>query len=297
MDKNIEWDLYRTFLGVMQEGSLSAAARALGSTQPTVGRHIAALEKALNITLFIRSQEGLVPTDAARALQPQALEMASIAAALARVATSQGGGVRGVVRVTCSEVVGLEVLPPIIAPLRERYPDLALELVLTDRPQDLLRREADIAVRMFRPEQTQLIARRLGQVDLGMYARRDYLDRHGMPSDLNDLSQHSLIGFDESTAFIRQAAKLLPNILDRDKFAFCADSHVAQLALIRAGAGIGVCQVPLGQQDERLVRLFANTFSIPMEVWMTMHEDLRNSPPCRAVFDFIAEGMKDYLGQ
>jgi DNA-binding transcriptional LysR family regulator len=162
MTSDVGWEMYRSFLAVLNEGSLSGAARGLGVAQPTVGRHIASLEKSLNLALFTRSQTGLLPTEAALALRSYAQSMHSTAAALERAAASQGSGVRGTVRITASDVIGVEVLPPIIASLRDEHPELVVELVLTDRMQDLLRREADIAVRMARPQQELLVARRVG---------------------------------------------------------------------------------------------------------------------------------------
>jgi DNA-binding transcriptional LysR family regulator len=153
MTSDVGWELYRSFLAVLDEGSLSGAARSLGVAQPTVGRHIAALEKSLRLALFTRSPLGLMPTEAALSLRVFAESMKSTAAALERAATSQGTGVRGTVRVTASDVIGVEVLPPIIARLRDRHPELVVELLLTNRVQDLLRRAADIAVRMLRPRQ------------------------------------------------------------------------------------------------------------------------------------------------
>ena len=165
--KDIGWELYRSYLGVVQEGSLSGAARALGVTQPTVGRHIAALEQALGLVLFTRSQQGLLPTEAALALRPYAQAMGHTAAALVRAADSHGDGVRGTVRVTASEVIGVEVLPPILAQLQAEHPALTVELVLSNRVQDLLQHEADIAIRMTEPRQEALIARRVGKHSLG----------------------------------------------------------------------------------------------------------------------------------
>src|SRR5215469_6274053 len=179
MAKDIGWELYRSLLGVLQEGSLSGAARTLGITQPTVGRHISALEASLGVALFTRSQAGLLPTEAALALRPYAEAMRSTADALRRAADSQGEGIKGTVRVSASEVVGVEVLPEIVAGLRQAHPRLTVELVNTNRVQDLLRREADIAVRMTPPRQELLIARRVDAVALGLFARRDYLARHG----------------------------------------------------------------------------------------------------------------------
>ncbi|SFP75409.1 LysR family transcriptional regulator [Variovorax sp. 770b2] len=294
MTSNIGWELYRSFLGVLREGSLSGAARALGITQPTAGRHVAALEKALGVALFTRSQVGLMPTEVALALQTHAEAMESTAASLERAATSQGEGVRGVVRVSASEVIGVEVLPPIVARLREAHPALKVELVLTNRVQDLLRREADIAVRMVRPKQEQLVARRVGQIELGFHARKDYLDRHGTPRKVQDLAAHAVIGYDQPSAFVRNAGKALPGY-GREAFSLRTDSDLAQLALIRAGAGIGICQAGLARRDAALVRLMPRTFSMKLETWITMHEDLRSSPRCRAAFDALVAGLQAYI--
>jgi len=292
----VGWELYRSFLGVLTEGSLSGAARALGITQPTVGRHVAALEQQLGLVLFTRSQTGLLPTEAALALRPHAQAMESTAAALERVAGSHGGPgvVKGVVRVSCSDVVGVEVLPPIIRELREAHPQLKIELVLTDRIQDLLHREADIAVRMAEPKQAQLVARRIGRIEVGLHARRNYLERHGTPRSQGDLAAHALIGYDQPTPYIRQAERAIPG-LRRELFALRSDSNLAQLALIRAGAGIGLCQVPLARRDPQLVRLLPKRLSFPLETWVTMHEDLRGSPRCRVTFDALVAGMLTYL--
>jgi len=297
MASTIGWELYRTFLSVLNEGSLSGAARSLGITQPTVGRHVVALEKALGLALFTRSPTGLLPTEAALALRTQAEAMASTAASLERTAASQGDGIRGVVRVTASDMIGVEVLPPILGQLRHEHPDLEIELVLTNRVQDLLRREADIAVRMTPPKQEMLIARRVGKIELGLHATKEYLDRHGVPRNIHELSGHTLVGFDAETDFIRAARKLLPG-LGRELFALRSDSDVAQLALIRAGAGLGVCQVPLARRrpgGEPLVRVLPRQISLSLETWITMHEDLRNRPSCRVTFEALVAGLQRHV--
>ncbi len=294
MASEIGWELYRSFLSVLKEGSLSAAARGLGVAQPTIGRHIAALEKGLNLALFTRSPTGLLPTDAALALESHAQAMASTAAALQRAAASQGEGVRGVVRITASEVIGVEVLPPIIGDLHARYPDLKVELVLTSRVQDLLRREADIAVRMTPPRQENLIARRIGAVELGLHAGQEYLKRRGTPRNIAELTQHTIIGFDQVNAFIRSAGKSLP-AFSRELFSLRSDNDLAQLALIRAGAGIGLCQVPLARRSEALLRVLPRQVSLPLETWITMHEDLRARPGCRVAFDALGVGLSEYI--
>ncbi|HVH35819.1 MAG TPA: LysR substrate-binding domain-containing protein [Tahibacter sp.] len=290
-----DWEHYRTFLGVLEHASLSAAARALGLAQPTVGRHVAALEKSLGLSLFTRSPSGLLPTEAALELRRHAEAMRSHAAALRRTAAGSGGSIAGSVRVSASEVVGIEVLPPILARLQAEHPRLAVELVLSNRVQDLLQREADIAVRMTPPQQEQLVARKVGEIELGLYAHTDYLQRRGMPQTTAELRAHALIGFDEETPFLRAAKRWLP-VWERAAFALRADSDVAQLALIRAGAGIGICQTALAARDARLVRVLPDQFAIPLPTWLVMHEDLRQSARCRVTFDALAQGLLAYTG-
>jgi len=292
MAANIGWELYRSFLGVLKEGSLSGAARQLGITQPTVGRHIAALETALGVVLFTRSPTGLLPTAVAHTLRAHAETMERTAAALERAASSQGDEVRGVVRVSASEVVGVEVLPPIITALRRQHPHLRVELILTNRLIDLLQLEADIAVRMVRPSQEQLLARRVGLIEVGLHARDDYLQERGTPLEMQDLVSHSVIGFDQENAFIRSLAI---KGFERSAFAISSDSDLAQLALIRAGAGIGGCQVQLAKQNPRLHRVLPEGFAFKMDTWVTMHEDLRNSPRCRVTFDALVVGLQRYV--
>jgi DNA-binding transcriptional LysR family regulator len=294
MTSTIEWELYRSFLGVLRTGSLSGAARLLGVAQPTVGRHVAALEAALGLVLFTRSQNGLLPTDAALALRPHAEAMQSTAAALERAAASFGDGVRGVVRVTASDVIGVEVLPPILRGLHERYPELKVELVLSNAMQDLLQREADIAVRMTAPRQDQLVARRIGAIELGLHASVDYLGRHGRPGSVEELARHAVIGYDSVTPYVRQALERVP-AFGRELFAFRTDSDLAHLALVRAGAGIGFCQAPLARREPALERVLPEVFRLELDTWIAMHEDLRNSPRCRVTFDALAEGLLSYL--
>ncbi len=292
------WELFRTFLGVLQAGSLSAAARELGLAQPTVGRHVAALEKALSLTLFTRSQTGLLPTDAARALRPYAESMAATAAALQREASSQADSherVRGTVRITASEVIGVEVLPPMLARLRQQQPGLVVELVISNRLQDLLHREADIAVRMTPPRHEALIAQRLGGIELGMHAHRDYLARRGTPRTEAELMGHDLIGFDSDTPFIRTLGKSI-GAMRRDYFALRTDNDLAQLAAIRAGYGIGFCQVGLAKRHGALVRVMPKRFAFKLDTWLAMHEDLRASPRCQVTFQALAEGLRAYIG-
>jgi DNA-binding transcriptional LysR family regulator len=287
------WELYRSFLAVLREGSLSGAARTLGLTQPTVGRHVQELESSLDTKLFTRSQNGLRPTDAAAMLEPHAQAMAGAAAAIVRAISGKDFGAHAAVRIAASEVVGTEVLPPILTGLRADHPGLVIELSLSDRTEDLLRRDADIAVRMVRPKQGSLIAKRLGTVNVGLHAHRRYLDEHGQPKNIRQLAQHVLIGFDRETASIR-ALQRLGLKLTRDDFTLRTDSHLAQLAAIRAGFGIGICQTAIAQRDADLIQLMPKDFAFDLEVWIAMHEDLRASHPLRAVFDHLAAALAGY---
>ena len=285
-----DWGLYRTFLAVLRDGSLSGAARSLGLTQPTVGRQLDALETALGAALFVRSQRGLVATELARNLAPQAVALGASAAALLRAASAGAGAIEGAVRVSASEIVAIEHLPPIFAALRRAHPKLVLELVATDAADDLLRRDADVAVRMFPPTQGALIARKLAPIPLGFYAHRDYLARRGTPEALHDLADHDLIGFDRETPALRAFTARVP-ALARAHFALRTDSNVAQLRAICAGFGIGACQVPLARRAPDLVRVLADAFALDLDLWIVMHEDLRTSPRCRAVFDALVAGL------
>jgi DNA-binding transcriptional LysR family regulator len=189
--------------------------------------------------------------------------------------------------------VGAEVLPPILAELHAAHPEITLELALSNRTEDLLQREADIAIRMVRPTQQALSARFVGNIELGLYARREYLERRGVPASIADLRRHALIGFDHENAFIRSVrARGFP--VERSMFTLRTDSDLAQLAALRAGFGIGACQLGLARRDPQLVRVMAKSFSFNLEVWIVMHSDLRTSARCRVVADALAKGLAAY---
>jgi DNA-binding transcriptional LysR family regulator len=290
---NPDWTLYRALLAVLTEGSLSGAARALGQSQPTLGRQIATLEADLGVALFTRSPGGLIPTEAALELRPHAQAMAAAAAALVRAAVPDVDG-QGVVRITASEVVGGTVLPPILAELREAHPRLQIELVLSNRNDDLLRREADIAVRMARPTQGALYGRKVGESEVRLFASPGYIQKHGQPTDLMDRTGHTVVGFDHVPAYAGGVVANFP--ITREIFDVRSDSDLAQLAMIQAGVGIGGCQVPLARRLG-LVPVLADAFSFPMEAWVVMHEDLKTSRRMRLVFDALVEGLRAFLSE
>jgi len=288
------WELYRSFLEVVRDGSLSGAARRLATTQPTIGRHIAALEARLQLSLFIRSPRGLLPTKAALDLLPHAEAMAAAANALARAASGDAGADHGAVRITASETIGCEVLPAILADFRRAHPAIVLELVLTNRNEDLLRGEADIAVRMMRPTQQALVARCIGPVAIGLYAHEAYIAAFGMPASLGDLSGHCLIGFDRDDHSFRAIGQGAGRF-SRESFGFRCDAELAQLAALRAGVGIGGCQTRLAARVPALTRLLAEDVDFKLEMWLAMHEDLKMTRRVRLVFDHLVDGLGHYV--
>jgi DNA-binding transcriptional LysR family regulator len=290
-----DWSLYRSFLAVVRTGSLSAAARALRTTQPTVGRHIATLEKSLGgKALFTRSQAGLLPTDVARELQPHAEAMASAADALVRTASSRSDEVAGAVRISASDIVGAEVLPAILADFRGKHPRVEIELGLTNQTVDLLRRDADIAVRMVKPEQKALIARKAGALTLCFHATRGYVDKHGVPNNLDELRQHTIIGYDKAVP-PQRILDSLPLKVTRDLFAFRCDNDLAQLAAIRAGVGIGACQLGIARRDPTLVPVLQDQLRFQLELWVVMHENLRKVLKIQLMFDHLVTELSKFV--
>ncbi len=288
-----DWHLFRAFLAVVREGSLSGAARTLGATQPTLGRQVAALEASLGVSLFTRSIAGLSPTEAGVRLVPSAEAMAAAAEAALRSASGNVDEECGTVRITASEIIGGEVLPPILADFHARHPRTSVELALSNRNEDLLRGDADIAVRMVRPTQGGLVAKRIGRIDCGLYGHRRYLEGRAMPQGLPDLSRHALIGYDRNPAYARMIERMgLPS--SRDTFAFRSDSDLAQLAALRAGFGIGVSQLGIARRDRNLVPLLHAELTFSMDVWLAMHRDLRGDRRIRLVFDHLALELARY---
>jgi DNA-binding transcriptional LysR family regulator len=288
-----DWDLFQSLHAVLEAGTLSAAARLRGLTQPTLGRHIETLEKRLGSPLFLRSPRGLQPTDLALELKPHLHDMSAAASAAVRDASGAANSLSGSIRITASEIVGAEILPPMLTSFREQHPGVVIELMLSNINDDLSRREADIAVRMSPPSQSTLVARKVGEVSLGFYASADYLERHGAPQILEDFEDHAMIGFDSPARGIRD----LPGInmpVSREIFTFRSDSDLAQLAATRSGFGIGVCQDGLARRYG-LVRVLPDFTLFVLPIYVVMHENLRGSRRMRLMFDHLVEGATAYV--
>lgn len=289
------WNLYRSFLEVLRTGSLSAAARSLRLTQPTVGRHIASLEQSLGgRALFTRHRSGLMPTEMASQLRPYAESISAAAGALLRAASEKKSVVSGAVRLSASDVIGVEVVPALISEFRERYPGVAIELSLSNQTADLLRRDADIAVRMFRPSQQALVAKRIGKTVIGLHASRAYVDAHGAPRRIEELADHPLIGFDRAPSVSRPLK--LPANITRERFSFRCDNDLGQLAAIRAGFGIGMCQYGVAI-DPPLVPVLPREVRLELEIWTVMHEALRKTARIKLLFDHLVEGLTRYVSR
>lgn len=292
-EQDIDWNLYRSFLAVMREGSLSAAGRVLGLSQPSLGRHVDALEGALGASLFIRAPDGLRPTPLAHELLASAQAMSGAAQQAARLASGHQRQPRGTVRLTASQIVGGQVLPDLLAPFMAQHPDIAIELVLNNRPDDLLKGEADIAVRMVKPTQQSLLARRIGRVDIGLFAHKRYIRSRGMPAQVSDLAHHVLIGPDQDP-FVAQMANRHSVPIDREMFVLRTDNDLAQMAALRAGIGIAGCHLAVGRQDPDLQEVLPEHITFHLDMWLVMHRDQNRNPSIKLLYRYLADALTAY---
>lgn len=294
MNNNFDWRLVRSFLAALDQGSLLAAARVLNASQPTIGRHIAELEAQLGVLLFERTGRGLLPTATALQLAESARAMDNAANELARNVSGLEPGISGTVRITASQPVACFVLPPILAQMRLALPDIQVELVASNAVSNLLRREADIALRMVQPDQASLVVKRIAKVTLGTYAHRDYLRRRGTPKQPQDLLNHELVGSDRDEAILKGMAGFgLP--VTREAFAFRCDDLIAYWEAVRAGLGIGFIADYLAATDRNVVAVLPLIKVPPIPIWLTVHREIRTSRRIRAVYDFLSQAVPKAL--
>jgi DNA-binding transcriptional LysR family regulator len=287
-----DWGAIEVFLRVAEAGSFTAAAEELGTSQPTVSRQVHALEERLGVTLFARHARGFELTERGEALLETARRVESGVQTFVRRAEGARAEIGGAVRLSASEPVAAYLLMPFFERFAPRHPEIELEVVAEMRASNLLRREADIAVRMFRPEQLDLRVRRIGELPIGLFAHRSYLERAGRPTRPEELAGHMLIGDDVRTDAIDALGRAGLDV-ERGHFRLRSDSLVVQIEAIRGGVGIGGTQVAIGRRLAGVERVLPELVVAELPVWLAMHRDLRHSPTIRAVF----EGLAEYLAE
>ncbi|MBZ9670045.1 LysR family transcriptional regulator [Mesorhizobium sp. B3-2-1] len=290
---DIDWNLIKSFVTVAETGSLSAAARKLSASQPTLGRHIGELEQALGVTLFRRGRSGYALTEAGATLFERGKVVSEQASAFSRLALGSVEAIEGTVRIAASEVVAAYVLPDMMARLGIEEPGIEVEIVASNQVENLLRRDADIAIRMVKPAQNELVARKVGDIALRACAAVSYLDRCGRPLGPADLVDHALIGFDRSDEIIRGFSQYgIP--VTRSSFRFRADNQIVLWEAVRAGNGIGLGQEPLADRDPLVEKVLPGLPLPALPVWLAMHRDVRGSVRIRRVADFLHEELRRY---
>ncbi|RUW59230.1 LysR family transcriptional regulator [Mesorhizobium sp. M7A.F.Ca.US.008.03.1.1] len=289
----IDWNLIKSFVTVAETGSLSAAARKLSASQPTLGRHIGELEQALGVTLFRRGRHGYELTEAGSTLFERGKAVSEQASAFSLLALGSVEAIEGTVRIAASEVVAAYVLPEMTMRLGIEEPGIEVEIVASNQVENLLRRDADIAIRMVKPAQNELMARKVCDIELCACAAKSYLDRRGRPLKPADLVGHDLVGFDRGDEIIRGFTQHgIP--VTRGSFRFRADNQIVLWEAVRAGNGIGLGQEPLADRDPLMEKVLPDLPLPVLPVWLAMHRDVRTSVRIRRVVDFLHEELKRY---
>lgn len=289
---SFDWNQVRAFLATAEEGSLSAAARVLGQTQPTVGRQISALEEELGVTLFERVGRSLVLAPSGRELLEHVRTMADAASRVSLVASGQSQAIEGRVRITASDVFAAELLLPAVAQLREIAPRLEFDVVAADDIRDLQRREADIAIRHVRPEQPELVARLVSEETARIYGSCSYLDRRGRPKSKGDLAQHDFVAFTDAERMIG-FMKEFGIELSRNNFRVGSESGVVAWGMVKQGLGLSIMSDHVGQRAEGVEVVLPDLKPVVFPVWLVTHRDLHTSRRIRLVYDHLAA----YLSQ
>lgn len=291
---DFDWNRARSFLAAADQGSFSAAAKALGTTQPTVGRQVAALEQELGVTLFERLGTHLELTPTGLELVEHVRTMQDAATKLSLSADGQATSVEGKVSITASEAISAFLLPPILAGLRREHPGIEIEIVASNDVRDLHRREADIAVRNFRSTQPHLIAKKVRDTSATLYATPAYLERVG-PLTKDDMSRADLFAFDRGDEMI-EGLRALGLHVTREQFSIVTDNHLVQWELCKQGIGVGFMMEEVGDLEPRVQRVLPDAPPLPVPIWLVCHRELRTSRRIRIVFDRLAEGLGRPLG-
>jgi len=286
-----DWNRARAFLVTAEEGSLSAAARALGLAQPTLGRQVDALEDELGVVLFERVGRGLRLTPAGHELAEHAREMGEAASRLSMAAFGQNDEMAGDVSITASDAYCAMLLPPILANLHAAEPRVRIELVATNTASDLLRREADIALRNFRPSEPDLVARRLGDATAHFYGTPAYIKQVGPIRQVADLARASIIDIDGGGRMLEMLTRQGLPLTDAN-FSFRTGSFPAMWSLVKQGLGLGIIDSRIGDADPDVARAVADFVPFEFPVWLVAHREIHRSRRLRFVFDFLADALK-----
>jgi DNA-binding transcriptional LysR family regulator len=285
-----DWNRARAFLVTAEEGSLSAAARALGMAQPTLGRQVDALEQELGVVLFERVGRGLTLTPSGLELLEHVRAMGDAANRVSLTAAGQSQSIEGTICIAASEIYAALVLPPIVAKLRGAEPGIHIEIVASTRASDLRRREADIAIRNFSPAEPDLIARKIRDVPARLYATPGYLEKIGNPRLPHDLRQADFISIDSSGVFLKGLNALGLNLTERN-FPIMTENYLVMWELVKHGLGIGILDGDIGDAEPRVTRALPALEPLMFPVWLVAHRELNTSRRVRVVFDLLAREL------
>ncbi len=286
-----DWNRARAFLITAEEGSLSAAARALGMAQPTLGRQVSALEDELGVILFQRTGRGLTLTQSGLELMDHVRAMGDAATRVSMAASGQSQSVAGTVSISASEVTSAFVLPGIVTRLRQAHPGITIEVIATNSLSDLRRREADIAIRSVQPTDPDLIARKLKSGTAELFAAKSYLDRIGHPSCSAELTKAEFVGFDDNAPFL-DGLNALGLTLTPDSFQVMSGTHLVQWEMVKQGAGVGVMMSRVGNAEPLVERAAPWLPAFDFDVWLVAHRELNTSRRIRLVFDWLVEELR-----
>jgi len=285
-----DWNKARAFLVTAEEGSLSAAARALGMAQPTLGRQVDGLEQELGIVLFERVGRGLQLTPGGLELLDHVRVMGDAAGRVSMNALGQSQTLEGRVCISASETYAAMLLPPIIAKLRILEPDIHVEIVVSNQASDLRRREADIAIRNFRPTEPDLIAKKVGEADAVLYATPDYIEKIGNPTMPQDLRHAHFVNLDHAGMMIKALNKLGLGLTE-ENFPLLTESYLVMWELVRQGVAIGILDAHIGDADPIVRRVLPNFQPLIFPIWLVSHRELTTSRRIRRVYDYLAEEL------
>lgn len=283
---NFNWNNARAFLVTAEEGSLSAAAKALRSTQPTLSRQVAALEAELGVSLFQRVGRGLELTETGMSLIERIREMGEAALRVSLTASGQAQDIEGSVRITASEIVAAYQLPEILHKLSHAAPKLSVEIIGTDNIQNLNRREADIAIRHSRPTQPDLYAKKISNVNAWMYASPKYLNTLGPYINVDTINEANFIGFDNVNLLI-QGLNEMGFSLSLKNFKVNSESELIRWEYVKSGLGIGIVTEDIGDSETKVQKVLPNMKAIQIPIWLVTHAELKTSRKIRLIFDLI----------